>query len=754
MNILRFHNLGFPGLLLALLGTASSQAASPPRGYSIPTIDLAAETNRQVIVDREPGQYLGHPTTVLLEDGKTILTVYPKGYGKGPIVFKRSTDGGLTWSDRLPVPSSWATSKETPSIHRVVDAAGKKRLIVWSGLHPARLAVSEDDGKAWSELKPAGDWGGIVVMGFTEPIKTGAGHYLAMFHDDGRFFTAKPAVKKPAVMTLYKTFSQDGGLTWSAPETVFASSEVHLCEPGFIRSPDGKQIAVLLRENKRVKNSHVIFSGDEGKTWTTPRELPGALTGDRHTGRYAPDGRLFISFRDTTLESPTKGDWVAWVGTYDDIAKGREGQYRVRLMDNTKSGDCAYPGVEVLPDGTFVTTTYGHWTTNQQPYIASVRLKLAELDAKPKQAAVKPVPVPADPRVFRKVLRRLGDDGVHTYRIPGLATTPKGTLLAVFDIRHKGSADLPADIDVGLMRSIDDGETWSAMQRILDFDAKEPGSRGNGVGDPSILVDAQTGSIFVAGLWSKGNRGWNGSGPGMTPEQTGQFVLTKSTDDGVTWSKPINITTQVKRPEWKLCFQGPGAGIQLRDGTLVFPAQFKDTNGAHSCFIYSADHGATWEISPPAIPVKPQTSESQIAELADGSLLLSMRNEARTGQRTWAQWTWQGDLASGQWSAPWFTVPDPTCMASLVRHPHGELLFSNPNSATRQRVAMTIRASTDGGRTWSAGRLLDARPSSYSCLTVLRDGRIGILYETGDVGCCETLTFARFPLEWVTENDR
>ena len=124
-----------------------------------------------------------------------------------------------------------------------------------------------------------------------------------------------------------------------------------------------------------------MFSVDEACTWSQPRELPGALTGDRHTARYAPDGRLFISFRDTTLESPTKGDWVAWVGTYDDIVQGREGQYRVRLMDNHHRGDCAYPGVEVLPDGTFVTTTYGHWQEGQQPYIVSVRLKLAELDA-------------------------------------------------------------------------------------------------------------------------------------------------------------------------------------------------------------------------------------------------------------------------------------------------------------------------------------------------------------------------------------
>lgn len=106
----------------------------------------------------------------------------------------------------------------------------------------------------------------------------------------------------------------------------------------------------------------------------------GALTGDRHTGNYAPDGRLFISFRDTTLDSPTRGDWAAWVGTFDDIVEGREGQYRVRLMDNTQGADCAYPGVEVLPDGTFVATTYGHWAAGEEPSIMSVRLKLAELD--------------------------------------------------------------------------------------------------------------------------------------------------------------------------------------------------------------------------------------------------------------------------------------------------------------------------------------------------------------------------------------
>ena len=377
----------FPaGLAFAVLAIASCarQASAPAavlRGYTIPLIDLAAQTGRQVVVDREPGQYLGHPTTVLLEDGRTIIAVYPKGHGRGPIVMKRSSDGGLTWSERLSVPENWATSLETPTIHRVVGPDGKKRLIVWSGLYPARLSVSDDDGATWTPLTPAGDWGGVVVMSSLVELRPfGRGKYMAMFHDDGRFFTRVPHQESPVVFTLYATSSEDGGLTWSFPKPVYAASDVQLCEPGIIRSPDSQTLAALLRENSRSRNSYIIFSRDEGRTWTVPRELPGSLTGDRHTGKYAPDGRLLVSFRDMTRESPTRGDWVAWAGTFDDIVKGREGQYRVRLMDNTKDADCAYPGVEVLPDGTFVVTTYGHWTEGEPPYIVTVRLKLDELD--------------------------------------------------------------------------------------------------------------------------------------------------------------------------------------------------------------------------------------------------------------------------------------------------------------------------------------------------------------------------------------
>ena len=324
-----------------------------------------------------------------------------------------------------------------------------------------------------------------------------------------------------------------------------------------------------------------------------------------------------------------------------------------------------------------------------------------------------------------KPLRLNGSDGVNTYRIPGLATSVKGTLLAVFDLRHKNGGDLPGDIDVGLMRSTDDGETWSATQRVLDYD-------GSGVGDPCILVDQKTGRIFVAALWSKGNRAWFGSGPGMTPEETGQFVITHSDDDGVTWSAPVSITSQIKKPEWKLCFDGPGSGIQLRDGTLVMPAQFRDADGTpHSCFIASKDHGETWTMSPPC---EGRTSEAQIAETKDG-MLISMRDESRSGLRKWQRWD------GTRWSIATLDLPDPVCQASLLRHPDGVLLFANPASS-KARVTLTVRESRDDGRTWSAGRVIDPRGSMYSCMSVMRDGRVAMIYE-GAGG----LHLARFALE-------
>jgi len=390
-------------VLLAALLAPAALACRGAGDEPLRWVDWAGETHRQVEVDREPGQYLGHPTTVLLSDERSILTVYPKGHGAGAIVMKRSEDGGLTWSERLPTPASWATSMETPTVFPVDLADGRRRLIMFSGLYPVRMARSEDEGETWTELEPIGHFGGVVAMSSVERLRSLDGELMALFHDDGRFFR-RPTSRYERIpgfepeFKVYKVISLDDGLTWSEPEVIAEHPEAHLCEPGLIRSPDGREIAVMLRENSRQFNSFVIFSPDEGRTWSRPIELPSSLTGDRHVGRYTPDGRLFITFRDREPSSPWRGDWVGWLGRYEDLRRGgREpwaGEVRVRLMDNRYAADTAYPGLELLPDGTFVTTTYGHFTPGEEPWIASVRFTAAELD---EASAAAPVEAPSKP---------------------------------------------------------------------------------------------------------------------------------------------------------------------------------------------------------------------------------------------------------------------------------------------------------------------------------------------------------------------
>jgi hypothetical protein len=342
--------------------------------FGIPIVDLSGEISRQVTVDRESGQYLGHPTTQLLPDG-TLLVVYPMGHGAGPIVYKRSADGGLTWSDRLPVPGSWATSKEVPTLFQARKPDGETRLMVFSGLYPIRRAISDDQGATWSELEPIGDFGGIVAMASVHQQQSG--DLLAFFHDDGRFLRDSG---EAGSFHVYATRSTDVGMTWSDPWIVTEHADADLCEPGLVSSADGSRLALLLRENSRTHESFIVFSDDDGETWSDPREVPRALTGDRHTAKYAPDGRLVVTYRDMAAGSPTRGDWVAWIGTWRDLEDGGAGSYRVRLMDNSDPWDAAYPGLELLEDGTFVATTYGHWTSGEAPYVVSVRFRMEELD--------------------------------------------------------------------------------------------------------------------------------------------------------------------------------------------------------------------------------------------------------------------------------------------------------------------------------------------------------------------------------------
>ncbi|HNX11389.1 MAG TPA: exo-alpha-sialidase [Paludibacteraceae bacterium] len=336
-------------------------------------------------------------------------------------------------------------------------------------------------------------------------------------------------------------------------------------------------------------------------------------------------------------------------------------------------------------------------------------------------------------------VRRGGDDGVAAFRIPGLVTTNAGTLLGVYDARYNSSVDLQEHVDIGLSRSTNGGKTWEKMRIPMAFGQYEGLPKGqNGVGDPSILVDKQTGTIWIVAAWTHGmgnRRAWFNSLPGMTIHETAQLMMVRSDDDGKTWSAPINVTSQVKDPSWRFLLQGPGRGISMNDGTLVFPTQYIDPQGLpHAGIMCSKDHGNTWTISAPA---RDNTTEAQVAEVTPGVLMLNMRDN-RGGSRAVS--------ITSDYGKTWTEHPsnrsalqEPVCMASLIKveaidNITGKdlLLFSNPNT-TKDRKNMTIKASFDGGLTWKESNqlLLDEDYGwGYSCLTMIDKETVGILYES------------------------
>ena len=351
-----------------------------------------------------------------------------------------------------------------------------------------------------------------------------------------------------------------------------------------------------------------------------------------------------------------------------------------------------------------------------------------------------PVKCVSAPNVIRRLgvgVRHAGDDGAAAFRIPGLVTTNKGTLLGVYDVRYNSSVDLQEHIDIGLSRSIDGGKTWEKMRLPLAFGEYGglPAAQ-NGVGDPSILVDTKTNTIWIIAAWTHGmgnQRAWWSSQQGMDVNHTAQLVLVKSTDDGKTWSEPINITEQVKHPEWYFLLQGPGRGITMEDGTLVFPIQYIGKDRIPNAGImYSKDRGETWTIHNHA---RTNTTEAQVAEVVPGTLMLNMRDNRGGSRAVYTTsdlgMTWKEHESSRT------ALPEPVCMASLISVKAADnilgkdiLIFSNPNT-TNARKNITIKISLDGGNTWAHQLLLDEGENwGYSCLTMVDKETIGILYES------------------------
>lgn len=340
-----------------------------------------------------------------------------------------------------------------------------------------------------------------------------------------------------------------------------------------------------------------------------------------------------------------------------------------------------------------------------------------------------------------------GTEGYHTYRIPALVVTPKGAVLAFCEGRRNSASDT-GDIDILVRRSDDLGRTWGPMQVVADHGPDT-------IGNPCPVVDRKTGTIWLLLTGNLGHENERQIKEGTSKGSRTVWVC-HSRDDGLTWSRPEEITASTKAPEWTWYATGPGCGIQTRSGRLVIPCDH--AVGAEQTFrshvIYSDDGGRSWQIGG---VLGDGLNECQVVELVDGRLMINMRNYAKGEGQKNRRAVATSDDGGITWSQIWFdaALVEPVCQAGLLRfttanrHERDRLLFANPASTKREK--MTVKLSYDEGRTWPVARELHAGPSAYSALEVLTDMSIACLYEGGRKNPYEKIVFARLSVEWLTE---
>ena len=371
---------------------------------------------------------------------------------------------------------------------------------------------------------------------------------------------------------------------------------------------------------------------------------------------------------------------------------------------------------------------------------------------------------PADPYLEQVDIFTSGTEGYHTFRIPAIVVTNEGTLLA-FCEGHKLHMYDAGDLDIVLKRSFDGGKTWGPLQ-VVWSDGQ------NTCGGPTAVVDRDTGTIWLHSRWNHGADWQPELEEGIGNDTIRAFVL-HSTDDGATWSAAEDITSSVKHPNWRFYAPGPGVGIQLErgphKGRLVIPCcnstfgedaghdGFRHIFDIHdpvqygSYVTFSDDHGKTWQRSRDV--VWPGKNECQVVELADGRLMLNMRNYNRKFLARAVAYSEDGGNTWSEEAEYDETLISPICQASYSRftsedlHDRNRVLFSNP-ADTKHRRNMTVRLSYDEGQTWAVSKVIDPEAAQYSCLTVMPDMSIGLIYEAEPY---EHLRFARFNLEWLTD---
>lgn len=355
---------------LAVLCFAGSDAQTS--FCNLPVLDLSTDTSRhQVIAKGTNTLYNGHPTTVMQEDGETIFCTWSYNHGGKAGLLAKSTDAGKNWS-MIETPEDWSKMSNCPSIYELEDKKGKKRLMLFTAWPDMTHTYSEDLGVSWS---PVVSLGKPCVMAFASIVKLKNGDHIGLYH------RGKNDGDRPPLI-LWQSTSKDGGITWGESKLVASVDGKSPCEPFAFRVPGSDRLVCIARENERKGNSMMMYSDDEGENWSDMAETPWGLSGDRHIVKFTKDGRMVAVFRDMAENSPTKGHFVAWVGRYKDLREKTSGDYRIKLLHSYAGSDCGYPGLEILPDGSFLAITYIKYRPGKEKHsIVSTRFKLDETDA-------------------------------------------------------------------------------------------------------------------------------------------------------------------------------------------------------------------------------------------------------------------------------------------------------------------------------------------------------------------------------------
>ena len=718
----------FGSILILTINTVCFTQDNP----DLPLIDISQETDRHVVIASGTEDiYQGHPTTILMPDMKTMFCVWSVGHGgpAGPMAVSRN--GGITWErmdDRLP--AGFKNHINCPSIYMMMDMnTGKARLWVFSAKPDMPRIMSEDGGKTWTELPPLGF---ECVMTFSSVIKLSDGNYLGFYHR-----------RKESSLVVLKTKTNDGGLTWSEPQVIADVQGKKPCEPFVFRSPNNKELCCIMRENTHTGRSLMMFSMDEGDSWSDPVDTPWGLSGDRHAGLYTKDGRLVIAFRDMAPNSPTRGHFVAWVGSYEDIRKNKPGEYRVKLLHSYAGRDCGYPGMELLTDGTIIATTYIKYKDdNRKHSVVSTRFNIRKTDAMNARYLLDNSKLKDEKPFFHtQVLYRSENQG--SARGPHIIIAPDGTILAF----GRGCSSI--------RRSKDKGKTWSPEENL--------GFKGQ-----NVIIDDVTGDILI-----------------ISPDKDNPFLY-RSRDNGNSLEQEaIEIRPNVMKHgtgDVPISIASMETGITLKygnhKGRLLIAGRIQPPlgNNAQEYWMYnyntamfSDDRGKSWQVSD---GIMSGTGEAALMELSDGSIYYNSRSHMSIDHRRRIAWSYDGGERFVDWyvsddlfeiGEPFYfkygTRPGYGCRAGLARMPDGispgndVLLYSSPDWTGGWRFQMTVWASFNGTTTWPVKRLIDANFSAYSSLAVDQDGTVYLLYEGGENQLYDETSVAVFNLIWLLDGD-